>query len=129
MLHSFLPHSPSAAPDSASVSQSSQPSLLLSLRISSFLCHFVFRLISAPPSSTSSALSLSIPSLLPHPPPSAVGRLNEIAGVDKMCNLVRAGLRGNSGNQGRRTEPDKQVTPYKHMESRDTKRGREIKRT
>lgn len=48
---------------------SSRPSLLLSLRISSFLCHFVFSLISAPPSSTSSALSLSIPSLLHAMPP------------------------------------------------------------
>lgn len=49
---------------------SSQPPLLLSLRISSFLCHFVFSLISAPPSSTSSALSLSISSLLHAPPKS-----------------------------------------------------------
>lgn len=49
---------------------SSRPSLLLSVRISSFLCHFVFSLISAPPSSTSSALSLSIPFLLHVSPPS-----------------------------------------------------------
>lgn len=45
-----------------------------------------------------------------------------------MCNLACAGLRGDKGNQGRRTESDKEVNPYKHMESKDTKRGREIKR-
>lgn len=39
-----------------------------------------------------------------------------------MCNLARAGRAGNDGNQGRRTEPDKEVNPYKHMESKDTKR-------
>lgn len=60
------------------------------------------------------------------PPPSAVATLNEIAGVDKMCDLARAGQRG---DKGRRTEPDKEVNPYKHMESKDTKRGRERKRT
>lgn len=64
----FLPLQPLCCTPLCLRVASSQPSPLLSLRIS-FLCHFVFSLISAPPSSTSSALSLSIPSLLrPHPP-------------------------------------------------------------
>lgn len=80
---------------------SSRPSLLLSLRISSFLCHFVFSLISAPPSSTSSALSLSIPFLLHVPPHPADGRLNKITGVDQTPNLARAGPRGDKGKSGK----------------------------
>lgn len=63
------------------------------------------------------------------PPPPADGRLNKIIEVDQTPNLACAGPRGDKGNQGSKTEPDKEANPYKHMESKDTKRGREIKRT
>jgi len=70
--------------------------LFLSIHNSSSLCQFVFSLISAPPSSASSAMSLSISSLFFCLPPvlcpllfqSKFHPFDKSTDVDKMCNFA-----------------------------------------